>query len=201
MATNDYKFLSHWRVKGNIDDVAAVISDPMDLPRWWPSVYRSITAETQSDGTVVYSLVTKAWLPYTLYWRFKSIPADPPRRILIEAVDDLEGSGEWLLEQDGEYVNLTYDWRVEARKPLLRALSGVFRPLFVANHRWAMARGEESLKRELLLRQRGGDDAGLPPVPPPISKAQSWSMLACVALSLAVPGSLLLKAAKPRDRR
>ena len=44
---------------------------------------------------------------------------------------------------------ITYDWRVSAGKPLLRRLGWLLRPAFAANHRWAMARGEESLKLEL----------------------------------------------------
>ena len=49
-------------------------------------------------------------------------------------------------------MEVAYDWRVRAEKPLLRYLSFVFRPVFEANHRWAMARGEESLRRELTRR-------------------------------------------------
>jgi hypothetical protein len=31
----------------------------------------------------------------------------------------------------------------------------LFKPIFSANHRWAMARGEESLRRELSRRRTG----------------------------------------------
>jgi hypothetical protein len=31
----------------------------------------------------------------------------------------------------------------------------ILKPIFAANHRWAMARGEESLTRELLRRRSG----------------------------------------------
>jgi hypothetical protein len=41
---------------------------------------------------------------------------------------------------------------VRADKPLLRYGSWFVKPIFAANHRWAMARGEESLKRELERR-------------------------------------------------
>ena len=40
-----------------------------------------------------------------------------------------------------------------ADKPLLRTLTPVLRPLFAANHHWAMAKGEESLRLELARRQ------------------------------------------------
>jgi hypothetical protein len=46
-------------------------------------------------------------------------------------------------------VNVTYDWRVKAEKPLLRYISFLLKPVFAANHRWAMRQGEQSLQREL----------------------------------------------------
>jgi hypothetical protein len=48
---------------------------------------------------------------------------------------------------------VTYDWLLRADKPLLRRLSWLLKPIFAANHRWAMARGEESLKLELARRR------------------------------------------------
>jgi hypothetical protein len=36
---------------------------------------------------------------------------------------------------------------------LLRYLSFVFKPLFAANHRWAMAQGERSLRAEMARRR------------------------------------------------
>jgi len=80
------------------------------------------------------------------------IEAEPPRRLAITATGDFNGIGVWTLEQDGGFVNATFDWRLTADKPLLRYLSFLFKPFFSANHRWAMARGEQSLKRELVRR-------------------------------------------------
>ena len=59
----------------------------------------------------------------------------------------------WTFEQDGPIVDITYDWKISAEKPLLRYLSFIFKPVFAANHRWAMARGEEALKQELIRRR------------------------------------------------
>ena len=41
---------------------------------------------------------------------------------------------------DGPEVEIVYDWRVRAAKPLLQQLSWLLKPVFAANHRWAMAR-------------------------------------------------------------
>jgi hypothetical protein len=70
----------------------------------------------------------------------------------MEATGDLEGVGVWTFRQDGKFVDVTYDWRVKANKGIVSALSFIFKPIFAANHRWTMARGEESLKLELLRR-------------------------------------------------
>lgn len=44
-------------------------------------------------------------------------------------------------------------WRVSAAKPLLRYLSFLLKPVFAANHRWAMKKGEESLRIEIARRK------------------------------------------------
>ncbi len=56
--------------------------------------------------------------------------------------------GTWHLDQEGPWVNLTFHWGMPVDKPLLLYLSFLFKPLFAANHRWAMVRGLEGLQRE-----------------------------------------------------
>jgi hypothetical protein len=63
----------------------------------------------------------------------------------------------------------TKGWRISADKPLLKYLSFLMKPLFSANHVWAMARGEESLRLELARRHAANDDqrSQLAAPPPP----------------------------------
>jgi hypothetical protein len=89
------------------------------------------------------------------------------------ATGDLNGTGRWTFEQDGPEVVITYDWQVSASKPLLRRLTWPLRPLFAANHRWAMARGEESLRLEL-RRRRATTEAERRRVPPPPPPTFRW---------------------------
>ncbi len=152
MSANEYHFVSHWRVKSTVEEVSDVLHNARDLPRWWPSVYLSVQQTT--PGSPV-ELLTKGWLPYTLHWTFRVTETHLPHGFSIEAWGDFEGRGTWTFEQDGAFVNITYDWRIRAEKPLLRYLSFLLKPVFSANHRWAMARGEESLKAE--LGRRAGD--------------------------------------------
>src|SRR5581483_9897141 len=153
---NEYHFVSRWRVEGTCGEVADVLGDPLTLPRWWPSVYLQVTETRAPDvhglGRRV-SLLTKGWLPYTLRWSFEVIAWRYPNGFTIEAAGDFVGRGEWTFTQDGPCVDVVYDWRISAEKPLLRRLSIVLKPIFAANHRWAMGRGEESLRLELRRRR------------------------------------------------
>ncbi|HXG91732.1 MAG TPA: SRPBCC family protein [Blastocatellia bacterium] len=170
MAANEYHFITRWRVEGAINEVADILKDAASLPRWWPSVYLDVQVLEPGDeegiGKVV-SLYTKGWLPYTLRWQFRVTESRYPEGFGLEAWGDFNGRGVWSLEQDGEFVNITYDWKIRADKPLLRALSFLLKPIFSANHRWAMARGEESLKLELARRHaRTPEDAARVSPPP-----------------------------------
>ena len=161
---SEYHFVTRWRVEATREEVAAVLADAPALARWWPSVYLSVTK--RPDGTV--DLHTKGWLPYTLRWRFRVTESNPSTGFALEAEGDFVGRGIWTFEQDGcPFVNVTYDWRIRADKPLLRRLAFVMRPLFEANHRWAMARGEESLRLELARRRaRTPEERARVPAPP-----------------------------------
>jgi hypothetical protein len=138
--------VTRWRVRATVAEVIEVLSDAEDLPRWWPSVY----LEVKKRGDVI-ELLTKGWLPYKLRWSFRVVETRGDG-FVIEAFGDFVGRGEWHFAQDGDYVDITYDWRIRAEKPLLRIFSAILKPVFAANHRWAMARGEESLVRELARR-------------------------------------------------
>jgi hypothetical protein len=152
MPANDYQFLTHWRVHGTTAEVYDLLVDPQSYLRWWPQVYLEVTTVTPAGqhglGTVV-DLHTRGKLPYTLRWRARVSETGYPKGFTIEATGDFLGRGIWSFEQDGEWVSITFNWRPRAEKPLLRYLSFLFKPFFSANHRWAMARGEEGLRKEI----------------------------------------------------
>ena len=169
MPANAYHFVTHWRVRGTCVEVADIFEVMEGLARWWPSVYLDVTTLEPGGphalGQVV-SLYTKGWLPYTLRWEFTVTQERYPYGSVLEARGDFVGRGEWTFVQDGEFVDMTYDWEIRAEKPLLRALTPVLRPLFEANHRWAMAQGERSLELEL-ARVHASTESERSAVPPP----------------------------------
>jgi len=175
--TADYRFLTIWRVAGTIDEVKAVLGDAQALPRWWPSVYLTVTtvAEAGPDGTgATVDLHTTGWLPYTLRWRLTITEPMTDSGFALSGAGDLNGTGRWTFVQDGPEVQISYDWRVSAGKPLLRRLGWLLKPAFAANHRWAMVRGEESLRLELRRRRSAGSGGGVVPVPPPPPATFGW---------------------------
>lgn len=203
MAANDYHFVTRWQVVGTATEVADVLERAEDYPRWWPSVYRDVEVVAPGgDGGVgkTLDLVTKGWLPYTLQWRLTVTESRYPFGFTIEADGDFMGQGSWTFEPVGAWVDITFDWNIRAEKPLVSLLSPVAKPLFAANHRWAMRRGEESLILEL-ARQRAAsaaERAGLPDPPAPSSSVPF--LLGAAAAALLAVGALR-GAARRRRRR
>ncbi|HET7077054.1 MAG TPA: hypothetical protein VFM49_06335 [Chloroflexia bacterium] len=69
MASNDYHFFTHWRVRGDIAEVYTILAEGANIARWWPAAYREAHPVDLGDGqegrNAVY-MVARGWLPYTL---------------------------------------------------------------------------------------------------------------------------------------
>ena len=192
MALNEYRFVTHWRVEAPREEVFAVLTDSESLTRWWPSVYRSVQPigpPPGRDGVGKRLLLdTQGWLPYRLRWELRVVEHHHPSRLALEASGDFVGSGVWTLAQDGDATELQYEWAIRAHKPLLSYLSFLLKPVFALNHRWAMARGLESL--ELELERRRGKPAAAPRGPVSALWSGSVLMSVLVALALALRATL-----------
>jgi hypothetical protein len=200
MGAANYHFVTTWRIEGELGEVAGIIADTAALTRWWPSVYLDVQelapGEPGGVGKVI-ALYTKGWLPYTLRWQFRVSEVEPGRRIALESQGDFVGRGVWSFSQEGPVTVVRYDWDVRAEKPLLRYLSPLLKPIFAANHRWAMAMGEASLGLEL-ARRRARTPAELARIPPPPGPTSSSPLPLALGLALALG---LLAAALRRARR
>ena len=141
-AANEYHSITSWRVRASAEEVFEIISRPEEFPRWWPDVYLKVINLAAGDEHGVGRRVrfhTKGRLPYTLNWESTCTEVDRPRRLAIAASGDFVGRGVWTFEQDRDHVSMTFDWQLSAEKPLLRYMSFLLKPIFSANHRWAMA--------------------------------------------------------------
>jgi len=156
MAANEYRFVSCWRVRASPEEVSVILDDPGNLAIWWPSVYIESEVLEPGDASGVgkrVQLLTKGWLPYRLRWRFRVVESRKPYGWTLEAGGDLIGRGIWTFARSGDETLVTYDWRIRAEKPLIRVFSSLLKPIFRANHRWAMAQGEQALQKEVSKRR------------------------------------------------
>ena len=168
--TKAYHFTTRWQLEATCEEVYRTLEDVDGLARWWPSVYLDVRVlEKGQPGGVgkVVELYTKGWLPYTLRWKFQVTETDFPNGYSLEAIGDFVGKGVWTFRPVGEgKCEAVYDWKITAEKPILKLLSPLLRPIFSANHHWAMRMGEKSLRLEL-LRFKAGMEAERSAVPYP----------------------------------
>jgi hypothetical protein len=200
--SNQYEFISRWRVDGTCGEVADILGEPLSFVRWWPSVYLEVEEVRPPDARGLGRRVrfsSKGWLPYTIRWQSEMVESRYPNGFTIVANGEFEGRGVWTFEQDGPSVVVTYDWRLRAEKPLLRNLSFLLKPLFEANHRWAMAQGEDSLKLEL-LRCRAASDSARASVPLPPGPV-TYAGVALVAGAAAIGAGLAYLIVRAKRRR
>jgi Polyketide cyclase / dehydrase and lipid transport len=147
-----YRFVTHWRVRGRCEQVADILEDVDAIPKWWRSVYRTARVVERGGehglGRVV-DVTTKGFLPYTLRWTYRVTQVDYPHTSTIVASGDLEGDGHWNFVQNGDYVDITYEWNVRANHPLIRRFHRLLAPLFALNHSYTMRDGLRGLRAQV----------------------------------------------------
>jgi len=203
MQSDHYHFVTNWKIEATLDQVAGILRDPTDWPRWWPSVYIDVAKTKEGSAAGVgaeYDILSRGWLPYKLRWHMKITETREPHGYRSEVRGDMIGIGVCSLVQNGEFVEACFDWEVVVRKAIVRLLSSLIRPLVSTNHRWAMARGQMSLERELKFQAATTDrerDA-LGPPPGPMAAMGAWATFALVMVSIILPGSVLMRILKHR---
>lgn len=150
-----YQFIDRWYVPEPIGDVYDVIGDQLDYPSWWNKAFLSVTGDEgpPRPGRRA-SIVSKGFLPYKLRWEAEVVEAERPRGFRMTVSGDFVGGGEWTLEEAEGGTRATLDWRPAIEKPFVKQLTPILRPLFRANHKWAMRRGQEGIL-EYMRRRRG----------------------------------------------
>jgi hypothetical protein len=140
-----FEFSSRWFVPAPIDRVYDALHDIESYPRWWPEV-RTVDPIDPDHAKVG----IKAFLPYTLRFDMIREVADPTTGILrVKLAGDLDGYSQWDLRSLGTGTECLFEEVVELRRPLLRALAPIARPLLNANHTIMMRRGRQGLARYL----------------------------------------------------
>ena len=156
MGFSQYHFVTRWRLHGTPEEIFALLTRPEEFPRWWGAVYLEATEVQSGDTNGVgrsFHFKTKGWLPYRFRWDSIVTEVVHPQRLVMRSTGDLPGRESWTLDGDSHFTDILFDWEVAAAKPLLRYLSVFLKPIFKANHRWAMKQGRIAMELELKRRR------------------------------------------------
>jgi hypothetical protein len=154
----EYRFLDRWAVPASIERVYEVIGDPLGYERWWTDFVIAVEGDGGEPRPGKRNrLLVKSFLPFKVRFGLEVLEAEPPTRILSKLSGDFDGTGEWRLSETAEGTDALLDWRPQVNKPLIRNMTPVLRPLFRANHNWAMRRGERQIQDLLRSQDRSYD--------------------------------------------
>ena len=141
-----YRFVDEWLVPASPEWVYALLSCPRGYPEWWGTAFLEGEGDPGSAAPGKRArLLTRGRLPYRLRWELTCVEATAPSRLVSRIEGDFVGEGIWTISPADGGTRAALEWNVEVRKGLVRHLTPVLRPLFAWNHRWAMARGLESI--------------------------------------------------------
>jgi uncharacterized protein YndB with AHSA1/START domain len=143
-----YRFVDEWFVPMPIEQAYDLLGDPLRYPEWWPEAFPQATGDPgpPKPGNRV-DVLSKGFLPYRLRWTLTCVSVERPSKIDAEMTGDFEGTSAWTLTEVDGGTRAVLDFRPAVAKPLVRNLTPLLRPLFAANHRWAMRKGEEAARR------------------------------------------------------
>jgi hypothetical protein len=140
-----YRFRNTWLIAATPRLVFDAVVDIESYPAWWADV-RSVSQVDEETA----ELICRAALPYRLVLRMHRVEQDERAgRLRVKLTGDLEGFLAGLVLGSGEETRLEITQEVVARKPLLRRLDPLARPLFRANHAMMMRRGHRGLRTHL----------------------------------------------------
>lgn len=149
---NSYYFLDEWLLPAPVEEVWPTIVNGADYPTWWGMVYDKVESLNGLAGDQVgakAAVQAHGRLPYTIRFTSEVTAVIAPTMLSLKAYGDLTGTGCWRLTPTAEGTRVTFEWIVQADKPLLRLLSPLVKPMLAENHRWTMRQGEAALRKLL----------------------------------------------------
>ncbi|GAB7034665.1 SRPBCC family protein [Streptomyces sp. NPDC021749] len=136
-----YRFRSVWLLDAPPAVVYAVLERAESYPQWWPQV-REVTRLDDRTGTARF----RSLLPYDLTVVAVERVRDPGAGVLEIAMrGDLAGRARWTVVPGAGGTRAVFEQDVEVRKPLMRRIGLLARPLFRANHALMMRAGRRGL--------------------------------------------------------
>jgi hypothetical protein len=153
MARDTFRFDEVWNFPdATPEEVYHVLSHGELLPEWWKGVY--LEAEPLEPGTgphvgAKFRAKARGFLPYRLNFLLETIELAPNRVVAVKVIGDFDGRWRATLspKNGGTHVDLV--WETTLKRPWMRRLAPLLRPVFARNHYWTTPRGEAGLKAYL----------------------------------------------------
>lgn len=193
MLFSNYRFKSHWQVKGKINQVFEILSNFADFPNWWPASFLDLKilkeGNSEQIGQII-ELKTKAYSPYNLDCIVKITKSLKSQMLACQFWGILNGSGNCSLKARGEIVDIFFDWKINPNLSIFYLFNFLLKPILKFDYDWAMQKGKQSLELELARRQ-AKTQKELQKIPkPPLPSNPIPFALACVG-AIGVVGFLL----------
>lgn len=150
-----YQCQDSWNVSGTVEEVGRMLFDTAGLPQWWRQFrHVEVTRKGGENGVGrTFCTLVKGFLPYALRLTFEVTDADFPRHFTVTIDGDFQGRGCGRLTKSGDQVRLDFDMQIHIRRPLIRVLWLLAKPILAAQHTWTMAWGAARLNAELVRRR------------------------------------------------
>jgi len=157
MASDTFRFDEEWNIPGAApEEVYDVLARGELLPLWWRGVY--LQAEPLEPGAgphvgAKFRAKARGFLPYKLTFVIETVELVPNRSVAVKVLGDFDGRWRATLspKNGGTHVDLV--WETTLKRPWMRHLAPILRPMFARNHYWTTPRGEAGLKAYLAERR------------------------------------------------
>jgi uncharacterized protein YndB with AHSA1/START domain len=149
-----FHLVSRWHLAAPIERVWAALTAPQDWPAWWPYV-RSVRELAAGDADGLHARHRIAWssrLPYGLAFEVETVELRRPHLLRGRSSGELEGTGTWELQTEGDTTRVRYTWEVELAAPWMRLVAPLAAPVFRWNHNEVMRAGAQGLAGHLGAR-------------------------------------------------
>ena len=150
----EYHFLTTWEFETSPKDAWAFVGDPEKWTRFWPGLeeVQLLGGNGGGEGST-YEFVFKSFLPFTVILEGKIVESEPPRRLVIETVGELEGTGTFTTDVPEQGVTRTsLKWDTRTTVPWMNAAAPLMRGLFEWNHDLLMRKAGNGLAEILGVR-------------------------------------------------
>lgn len=158
LSSQFFHLRTQWAIRGDIHEMADLLLDSSNLQHWWSDCF--LATETLKPGDHhangrVFNVITRGVLPYNLHFQVEILRVNYPYQFVLRSNGNFIGRAIGRLRQQGDEVVVDFDWKIRFAKPVLNCLCWILHPLYVANHRWIMHRGQVHAAAAIQSRRSG----------------------------------------------